>query len=80
MSGNKTISIEGEVQHVISSKGSKSEHQAYYLISTKGQFLLRRRDENPFEQHSFKKFEGKKVLCKGTTDEYVFFVDEIKLI
>jgi|GEM_PF-2806501 len=79
MSGNKQT-VEGIVQSKLSGKGSKSEHQGYYLVTANREFLLRKKDQNPFQQTGFKKFEGKRVRCTGTNDDYVFFVDEIASI
>jgi hypothetical protein len=78
MSGDSKKMITGTVQKKISSPGSKTEHEAYYLLSGGKQWLLRKRGSNPFDTSAdFRAFEGKKVSCKGTPDDYVFFVDEI---
>jgi hypothetical protein len=78
MPEDETTFFEGTVQKRIASKGSKSEHAAFYLMTKGKQYLLRRRGENPFQHFSFNAFEGKTVRCKGTIEDYVLFVDEIK--
>jgi hypothetical protein len=78
MPEDKKITITGNVQKKTSSPGSKSEHEAFYLMSGGKQYLLRRPGSNPFETASyFSDYEGKKVSCLGSTDDYVFFVDQI---
>jgi hypothetical protein len=71
-------SIKGVVEKKLSGKGSKSEHLAYYLVTSEKQYLLRKKNENPFEQTSFEQYNGMQVQCTGTIDEYVFFVDDIQ--
>jgi hypothetical protein len=80
MTGNKKKTIQGTVIKKLSSPGSKSEHEGYYLLSGGKQWLLRKPGGNPFETaRDFGAYEGKKVHCAGNADDYVFFVDQITM-
>jgi len=79
MQDDSIITLKGYVRKKLSSPGSKSEHIAYYLISPKGRFLLRRYGQNAFETDKFfGTYEGQTVICSGVIDDYVLFVNEIK--
>jgi hypothetical protein len=57
--------------------GSKSDHMAYFLIADNGdEFVLRRRDANPFMDDFFEAFVGKQVQCKGEVEDYILFAGE----
>jgi hypothetical protein len=61
-------------------KGSKSEHKAIYLQTERGEYVLRRRGANPFSDPVLDDLVGKTISATGTIKEYVFFVDEWKVI
>ena len=75
MSENKIQTKTGKVVRKKFGVGSKSEHQAYFLLTESGeQFVLRRRGENPYMDEFFGRFTDKKVTCTGEIVEYVFYV------
>jgi len=81
MPGDNKKMITGTVQKKISAPGSKSEHEAFYLLSGGKQYLLRKTGGNPFDTAvDFGVYEGKKVSCSGNIEDYVFFVDQITTI
>lgn len=78
MRGDNKRTVKGTVVRKISSPGSKSEHEAFYLLSGGNQYLLRKPGGNPFETSAeFSAYEGMTVNCTGSTEDYVFFVDQI---
>jgi hypothetical protein len=80
MTEDNMKSITGTVVKKTSSPGSKSEHEGFYLLSGGKQYLLRKPGRNPFETAAdFSAYEGRKVNCVGSTDDYVFFVDQISI-
>lgn len=60
--------------------GSKSQHDAVYLESDEGSFVLRRIGANPFQDSGLDKYIGKKVVVTGIVEQYVLMVQEIKII
>jgi hypothetical protein len=77
MSGNE-IRLEGIVKKKKFGEESKSEHMAYWLVAVDGrEFVLRRRDANPFMDGYFEKYINKKVTCSGEQEDYILFVKNI---
>jgi hypothetical protein len=55
--------------------GTKSEHEAIYLSTAQGDYLLRRPLANPFElDPELNSLVGKQVRVSGTLSGYTFFV------
>lgn len=71
------MKIFGEISTDKFASGSKSEHEAVYLKTNQGIFVLRKKNENPFEQSSLRNLEGKKVIAHGSLDDYLFIADEV---
>lgn len=72
------IELEGKVLQKQFAKGSKSEHDALYLETEQGSFVLRRVGGNPFSDPVLKKLIGKKVMATGTINGHLFLATEIK--
>lgn len=69
--------ISGEVIKKTFAKGSKSEHDAIYIVTDQGEFVLRKTDDNPFENKALQKFVGKKVNAEGKLKDYLFIADKV---
>jgi hypothetical protein len=74
------MKLSGLVTRKTFGKGSKSEHEAIYLQTDRGEYVLRRRGANPFSDPVLEDLVGKTISASGTIKEYVFFVDEWKVI
>jgi hypothetical protein len=75
---DNNIELTGKVVVRKFAKGSKSEHDAVYIESDKGDFVLRRVGGNPFHDPKLHELKGKNVTARGVIDNYVFFAKEVK--
>jgi hypothetical protein len=60
--------------------GSKSEHDAIYLETEEGDFVLRQMGANPFNDPGLKKMVGKRVKAEGTIKDYLFLATTIEVV
>jgi len=74
------MTLSGRVIRKTFGKGSKSEHEAIYLETDRGEYVLRRRGANPFSDPVLQDLVGKTISATGTIKEYVFFVDKWQVI
>lgn len=74
------IELSGKVVVKCFAAGSKSEHDAVYLETEKGSFVLRKAGDNPFNDTSLHKLEGKMVTAKGVIRDYLFLAKQIREI
>ena len=58
------------------SPGSKSEHDAVYIRSDRGEYVLRRRGGNPFSDPVLDDLVGKEISCEGNIKDYVFLISD----
>jgi hypothetical protein len=59
--------------------GSKSEHDALYIVAPSGEYLLRRSGSNPFEiDRELEALVGAQVFCSGELSGYTLFVSNCK--
>ena len=58
--------------------GSKSEHDAIYLESAEGSFVLRRQGGNPFYDPELHKLIGKEITATGTINQSLFLAKDIQ--
>ena len=75
--GPKQTELKGKVVTKKFGKGTKSEHNAIYLESDQGSFVLRRIGGNPFSDPALKKWIGKQVKVIGIIDQHTFMAGEI---
>lgn len=61
-------------------KGSKSEHQAVYLVTADEKYVLRRRGGNPFNDPELQNLVGKTIRCTGTVSEYMLLISEWEVV
>jgi hypothetical protein len=50
--------------------GSKSEHNAVFLETEAGEFVLRRQGGNPFSDVELDNLVGKTISCRGEVRDY----------
>jgi hypothetical protein len=50
--------------------GTKSEHEAVYLDTDRGSFLLRQVGGNPFRDPKIESLVGKRIRCRGEAFDY----------
>ena len=72
------MTLTGDVVRKTFGKGSKSEHEAVYLKTDRGEFVLRRRGGNPFSDKVLNNLVGKRITCEGEIKDYVFLITEWK--
>ena len=56
--------------------GSKSEHEAVYLNTEDGRYVLRRPGGNPFYDEELHGLVGKTIHCTGVISDYVLQISE----
>lgn len=76
--GNLPCELTGEVIVKPFATGSKSEHDAVFIQSAEGTFLLRKQGGNPFYDPMLQQFVGKQVKVKGLLDRNLFLAKEIE--
>jgi len=84
MKANKTeehdegpVKLTGKVVQKKFAQGSKSEHDAFYLVTKEGEYRLRRVGGNPFSDPELKKLLGKNVTASGTLNDSFFLAKSI---
>ena len=85
MSANKKIpkgitELTGKVVVKKFGLGSKSEHDAVCLQTSKGEYVLRQVGGNPFENDAFQEMVGKQIIASGIISDYIFFARTIREI
>jgi hypothetical protein len=71
------MTIEGKIFLRIFSRGSKSEYNAVYIETPEGNFVLRKKGENPRKNPVLEKMEGKRVKAEGILKDYLFLATNI---
>jgi hypothetical protein len=61
-------------------KGSKSEHEAVYLETQDGRYVLRRQGGNPFYDPELERLVGKTIRCKGIVAGYTLLISNWTVI
>lgn len=54
--------------------GSKSEREAVMLITSEGEYVLRRQGGNPFFDQELENLVGKQISCEGDLTGYTFLM------
>ncbi|HKD67915.1 MAG TPA: hypothetical protein VKB84_13805 [Candidatus Binataceae bacterium] len=66
----------GKVTKKSFGKGSKSEHNAVYLETDTGDFVLRRQGGNPFRDPQLEQLVGKTIHCRGEARGYTLVITD----
>lgn len=74
------VKLSGMVVQKAFGKGSKSEHQAIYIKTEMGEFVLRKAGANPFENNELVDLVGRKVEATGVIKDYLFLADEVRVM
>jgi len=59
------MKIQGHVTKKKLYAGTKSEHEGLVLVTSEGEFKLRRQGGNPFWDEKLASLEGKEIECEG---------------
>lgn len=76
----ETREYSGTVIKGLFAKNSKSEHEAVYLKTQNGRFVLRRQGGNPFYDPELEKLVGKTIRCKGVMTGYTLIISHWTVI
>ncbi len=76
--GTKEVELTGKVVKKTFGKGSKSDHEAVYIETEKGDYRLRRKGGNPFHDPVLQKLIGKEITATGIINEYNFIARQVK--
>ena len=75
------MELDGQVVKKPFAIGTKSEHEAIYLETAQGNFVLRRAGANPFEMdRDLEALVGQKVRCSGFVSRGTFFVSHYTVL
>jgi hypothetical protein len=64
----------GKVSKKPFGRGTKSEHEAVYLETEGGAYVLRRQGGNPFYDPQLERLVGKRIRCHGEASGYTLIV------
>ena len=70
------VQYRGKVIQKPFGQGSKSEHDAVYLVTDEGEYVLRRAGGNPFRDPELDALGGKEIVCEGTSTDHTLIVSE----
>jgi hypothetical protein len=75
------MELEGQIVRKPFGTGTKSEHDAIYVESAAGRFVLRRPGTNPFEiDRDLEALVGARVRFSGSVSGYTFFVSKWEVL
>jgi len=74
------VELNGKVVKKKFGQGSKSEHDAVYLETDSGSFVLRRKGGNPFNDPELNKLIGEKICATGIINNYSFIASNVKKV
>jgi hypothetical protein len=74
------MEIAGRVVQKTFAEGSKSERPGIYLISDRGEYLLRRKGANPFRDPELEALIGHEITCEGTVHAYTLIITSYTII
>jgi len=69
------LTFTGKVVSRTTGQGSKSEHEAVMLETSKKDYVLRMKGANPFYNPELNKLVGKTIKATGELSDYVFFLE-----
>ena len=72
------LTISGLVIEKNFARGTKSEHESLYLITSEKEYVLRRLNANPFQDDKLLEFKGKQVTVTGILNKNTLLAKEIK--
>jgi hypothetical protein len=66
----------GKVSRRVFGKGSKSEHEALYIDTDQGRYVLRRQGGNAMYDPALQELAGKTIKCTGIVHDYVLLISD----
>lgn len=75
MSANNTITLTGRLVLRPFAVNSKSEHLAIYMVTDRGEYLIRQANGNPFMPNELMPLAGKTIVATGSIEDYVFLAE-----
>jgi hypothetical protein len=70
----------GKVSKRVFGKGSKSEHEALYIDTDRGRYVLRRQGGNAMYDPALQELAGKTIRCTGLIHDYVLLISDWTVI
>ncbi|HVY06990.1 MAG TPA: hypothetical protein VHB46_13530 [Burkholderiales bacterium] len=70
------MKLRGVVRLKTVRRGTKSEHDAFMLVTPSAEYKLRRRGGNPFRDEGLAGLENRNVRVEGEVDGAEFFLDK----
>lgn len=61
-------------------KGSKSERDAIFLVTSDGDYVLRRQGGNPYHDPDLERLVGKEIRCTGLVTGYTLLISDFTLL
>lgn len=74
------MKIQGHVTKKKLYAGTKSEHEGLVLVTSEGEFKLRRQGGNPFWDEKLAPLEGKEIKCEGVLRGNQFIMTQWSII
>ena len=65
----------GNVIRKTFARGSKSEHEAVFLVTPEGEYKLERMHGNPFHDPELEALVGTRIACTGRVIDYLLRID-----
>ena len=75
---NQETELSGKVVVKKFGEGSKSEHDAVYIETDGGSYVLKRMGGNPFNDPVLQNLIGKNITATGILDQYQFLAKELR--
>jgi hypothetical protein len=76
----RVTSLRGRVTTGIYAKGSKSEHEAIFIETANGRYVLRRKTGPVFSDAELKQYIGHDVECDGFLTDATLLAERIELV
>ena len=76
----RVTSLRGRVTTGIYAKGSKSEHEAIFIETANGRYVLRRKTGPVFNDAELKQYIGHDVECDGFLIDATLLAERIELV
>jgi hypothetical protein len=61
-------------------KGSKSDRDAIFLVTSDGDYVLRRQGGNPYHDPELERLVGKEIRCTGLLTGYTLLISDYTVL
>lgn len=76
----ETITLQGRLVLRTFGRTTKSEHLGVYIVTDKGDFLIRPAGDNPFAHNLLTPLAGKVIRAEGVIVDYVFLAKHWEVV